>query len=131
MLAGSKKRIENEEGAIENVYDAATTVEELMPAFEVMESVFDLDDKRLRMACLRIGSLDEKDDITASLVPLAQDNEINRKFIVGGIAPLLKLIKDGTLEGKEATTKAIGILEPEDSEEIGRTHMWNTCCTKP
>eukprot|EP01018_Ginkgo_biloba_P034496 Gb_31274 [translate_table: standard] len=55
VLAGSKKRIENEEEAIENAFDAATTVEELMTAFEAMQSVFDPEDKRLGMACLRIG----------------------------------------------------------------------------
>eukprot|EP01018_Ginkgo_biloba_P018690 Gb_30970 [translate_table: standard] len=65
-----------------------------------------------QIARLQTGSLDEKADAAASLVSLAQDNERNGKLIVeeGGIAPLLKLIKDGTLEGQEAAAKAIGIL---------------------
>lgn len=76
-----------------------------------------------QIARLHTGSSpEEKADAAASLVSLAQDNERNGKLIVeeGGIGPLLKLIKEGTVEGQEAAAKAIGKLgkDPERVRQI-------------
>jgi tetratricopeptide (TPR) repeat protein len=48
----SKSKIEDD---IENAFERASTIDELKRAFKAMESVLDDDDKRLGLACLRIG----------------------------------------------------------------------------
>lgn len=54
VVAGkqSKSKIED---AIENAFERATTIDELKRAFKAMESALDDDDKRLGLACLRMG----------------------------------------------------------------------------
>ncbi|XP_027356571.1 uncharacterized protein LOC113865942 [Abrus precatorius] len=67
-------------------------------------------------------SLDERSDAAASLVSLARDNDRYGKLIIeeGGVPPLLKLLKEGRLEGQENAARAIGLLgkDPESVEHI-------------
>lgn len=68
------------------------------------------------------GSVDERSDAAASLVSLARDNDRYGKLIIeeGGVPPLLKLLKEGKLEGQENAARAIGLLgrDPESVEHI-------------
>lgn len=67
-------------------------------------------------------SIEERSDAAASLVSLARDNDRYGKLIIeeGGVPPLLKLLKEGTLEGQESAARAIGLLgkDPESVEQI-------------
>ena len=67
-------------------------------------------------------SLDDRSDAAASLVSLARDNDRYGKLIIeeGGVVGLLKLAKEGKLEGQENAARAIGLLgrDPESVEHI-------------
>lgn len=67
-------------------------------------------------------SIDERSDAAASLVSLARDNDRYGKLIIeeGGVPPLLKLLKEGRLDGQENAARAIGLLgrDPESVEHI-------------
>lgn len=75
-----------------------------------------------QIAILYTGSLDDRSDAAASLVSLARDNDRYGKLIIeeGGIGPLLKLVKEGRLEGQENAARAIGLLgrDPESVEHM-------------
>ncbi|KAI5663180.1 hypothetical protein M9H77_22503 [Catharanthus roseus] len=75
-----------------------------------------------QIAILCSGSLEERSDGAASLVSLARDNDRYGKLIIeeGGVAPLLKLAKEGRMEGQENAARAIGLLgrDPESVENI-------------
>ncbi|KAH8510562.1 hypothetical protein H0E87_008205 [Populus deltoides] len=75
-----------------------------------------------QIAILYTGSLEDRSDAAASLVSLARDNDRYGKLIIeeGGVAPLLKLAKDGKMEGQENAARAIGLLgrDPESVEQI-------------
>ncbi|XP_075492668.1 uncharacterized protein LOC142530746 [Primulina tabacum] len=75
-----------------------------------------------QIAMLYTGSIDDRADAAASLVSLARDNDRYGKLIIeeGGIGPLLKLLKDGKVEGQENAAKAIGLLgkDPESVEHL-------------
>ncbi|PIA43979.1 hypothetical protein AQUCO_01800207v1 [Aquilegia coerulea] len=75
-----------------------------------------------QIAILYTGGLDDRSDAAASLVSLARDNDRYGKLIIeeGGIGPLLKLVKDGRLEGQENAARAIGLLgrDPESVEHM-------------
>lgn len=75
-----------------------------------------------QIAILHTGSFEEKSDGAASLVSLARDNDRYGKLIIeeGGVPPLLKLAKEGELEGQENAARAIGLLgrDPESVEQI-------------
>ncbi|XAR73772.1 hypothetical protein NMG60_11007852 [Bertholletia excelsa] len=75
-----------------------------------------------QIANLYTGSPDDKSDAAASLVSLARDNDRYGKLIIeeGGIVPLLKLVKEGKLEGQEHAARAIGLLgrDPESVEHM-------------
>ncbi|KAL3531635.1 hypothetical protein ACH5RR_005156 [Cinchona calisaya] len=75
-----------------------------------------------QIALLCSGSLEERADAAASLVSLARDNDRYGKLIIeeGGVAPLLKLAKEGRMEGQENAARAIGLLgrDPESVEQI-------------
>ncbi|XP_057749330.1 uncharacterized protein LOC130968192 [Arachis stenosperma] len=68
------------------------------------------------------GSVEERSDAAASLVSLARDNDRYGKLILeeGGVPPLLKLLKEGKLEGQQNAARAIGLLgkDPESVEHI-------------
>lgn len=75
-----------------------------------------------QIAILYTGSVDDRADAAASLVSLARDNDRYGKLIIeeGGVGPLLKLVKDGKLEGQENAARAIGLLgrDPENVEHM-------------
>ncbi|XP_057500034.1 uncharacterized protein LOC130784235 [Actinidia eriantha] len=75
-----------------------------------------------QIAILCSGSIEERTDAAASLVSLARDNDRYGKLIIeeGGVAPLLKLAKEGRMEGQENAARAIGLLgrDPESVEQI-------------
>ncbi|KAK7243337.1 hypothetical protein RIF29_38130 [Crotalaria pallida] len=71
---------------------------------------------------LSAASLEERSDAAASLVSLARDNDRYGKLILeeGGVPPLLKLLKEGKMDGQENAARAIGLLgrDPESVEHI-------------
>ncbi|KAJ4880787.1 armadillo repeat only 1 [Raphanus sativus] len=75
-----------------------------------------------QVAILFTGSLEDRSDAAASLVSLARDNDRYGRLIIeeGGVPPLLKLAKEGKLEGQENAARAIGLLgrDPESVEQI-------------
>lgn len=75
-----------------------------------------------QIATLYTGSLDARSDAAISLVSLARDNDRYGKLIIeeGGVGPLLKLVKDGRLEGQENAARAIGLLgrDPESVDHM-------------
>ncbi|PIN26476.1 hypothetical protein CDL12_00773 [Handroanthus impetiginosus] len=75
-----------------------------------------------QVAILCSGTIEERTDAAASLVSLARDNDRYGKLIIeeGGVAPLLKLAKEGRMEGQESAARAIGLLgrDPESVEQI-------------
>uniref|UniRef100_A0A5B6ZN05 DUF7792 domain-containing protein n=1 Tax=Davidia involucrata TaxID=16924 RepID=A0A5B6ZN05_DAVIN len=75
-----------------------------------------------QIAILYTGSPEDRSDAAASLVSLARDNDRYGKLIIeeGGVGPLLKLVKDGKLEGQENAARAIGLLgrDPESVEHM-------------
>ncbi|XP_011629254.1 uncharacterized protein LOC18425169, partial [Amborella trichopoda] len=75
-----------------------------------------------QIATLFTGSLEEKADAAASLVSLARDNDRYGKLIIeeGGVPPLLKLLKEGKIEGQESAALAIGLLgrDPESVDHM-------------
>ncbi|XP_016491064.1 uncharacterized protein LOC107810755 [Nicotiana tabacum] len=75
-----------------------------------------------QIAILCSGSIEERSDAAASLVSLARDNDRYGKLIIeeGGVGPLLKLTKEGRMEGQESASRAIGLLgrDPESVEHI-------------
>ncbi|KAG6403961.1 hypothetical protein SASPL_136195 [Salvia splendens] len=75
-----------------------------------------------QIAILCSGSLDDRADAAASLVSLARDNDRYGSLIIeeGGVVPLLKLLKEGRMEGQEHAARAIGLLgrDPESVEVI-------------
>ncbi|EEF28581.1 uncharacterized protein LOC8287926 [Ricinus communis] len=78
-----------------------------------------------QIAILSTGSLDDRSDAAASLVSLARDNDRYGKLILeeGGVLPLLKLVKEGKMEGQENAARAIGLLgrDPESVEYMIQT----------
>lgn len=75
-----------------------------------------------QIAILCSGSIEDRGDAAASLVSLARDNDRYGKLIIeeGGVMPLLKLAKEGRMEGQENAARAIGLLgrDPESVEAI-------------
>ncbi|XP_010447018.1 PREDICTED: uncharacterized protein LOC104729724 [Camelina sativa] len=75
-----------------------------------------------QVAILFTGSLEDRSDAAASLVSLARDNDRYGRLIIeeGGVPPLLKLAKEGKMEGQENAARAIGLLgrDPESVEQI-------------
>ncbi|KAL3628684.1 hypothetical protein CASFOL_027730 [Castilleja foliolosa] len=75
-----------------------------------------------QIAILCSGSIEDRTDSAASLVSLARDNDRYGSLIIeeGGVPPLLKLAKEGRMEGQENAARAIGLLgrDPESVEQI-------------
>ncbi|GAB2282838.1 hypothetical protein Dimus_017374 [Dionaea muscipula] len=73
-----------------------------------------------QVAILYHGSDDDKSEAASSLVSLARGNDLYGKLIIdeGAVGPLLKLVKEGKVEGQENAAKAIGLLgrDPESVE---------------
>ncbi|KAM0950394.1 putative adaptor protein Cbl domain superfamily [Dioscorea sansibarensis] len=74
------------------------------------------------------GSLEARADAAASLASLARDNDRYGKLIVeeDGIYPLLRLVKEGRVEGQENAARAIGLLA-RDPESIDRMVQAGVC----
>ncbi|VVB10094.1 unnamed protein product [Arabis nemorensis] len=74
------------------------------------------------IAVLMTGTPDDKSDAAASLASLARDNDRYVKLIVeeGGVNPLLKLVKEGKIDGQENAARTIGLLgrDPECVEHM-------------
>ncbi|KAK9162416.1 hypothetical protein Syun_003318 [Stephania yunnanensis] len=81
-----------------------------------------------QIAALHKGSLDDRSDAAASLVSFARDNDRYGKLILeeGGAAPLLKLVKEGKLEGQENAALAIGLLG-RDTESVDHMILAGVC----
>ncbi|XP_057449269.1 uncharacterized protein LOC130740624 [Lotus japonicus] len=73
-----------------------------------------------QIAILYTGSPEDRSDAAASLVSLARGSDRYGKLIIeeGGVGPLLKLIKEGKMEGQENAARVIGLLgrDPESVE---------------
>jgi hypothetical protein len=65
-----------------------------------------------QIAILYTGSMEDRSDAAASLVSLARGSDRYGKLIIeeGGVGPLLKLIKEGKIDGQENAARAIGLL---------------------
>ncbi|KAL7223817.1 hypothetical protein ACSBR1_025296 [Camellia fascicularis] len=81
-----------------------------------------------QIATLSTGSLDDRADAAASLVSLARDNERYGKLIIeeDGIGPLLRLVKEGKVEGQENAARAVGLLG-RDPESVDRMLLGGVC----
>ncbi|KAL0543417.1 hypothetical protein IC582_018513 [Cucumis melo] len=75
-----------------------------------------------QIAILSTGSPEDRADAAASLVSLAKDSERYGKRIIeeGGVGALLKLLKEGKVEGQENAANAIRLLgrDPENVEAM-------------
>ena len=81
-----------------------------------------------QIASLCSAPPDARADAAASLVSLARDNDRYGKLIIeeGGVPPLLKLIKEGQLEGQESAARAIGLLG-RDAESVEHMILAGVC----
>ncbi|KAA0045717.1 hypothetical protein IC582_025000 [Cucumis melo] len=81
-----------------------------------------------QVAILHTGTLEERSDAAASLASLARDNDRYGKLIIeeGGVTPLLKLAKEGRMEGQEHAARAIGLLG-RDSESVEQIVNCGVC----
>ncbi|KGN61914.1 uncharacterized protein LOC101216019 [Cucumis sativus] len=81
-----------------------------------------------QVAILHTGTLEERSDAAASLASLARDNDRYGKLIIeeGGVVPLLKLAKEGRMEGQEHAARAIGLLG-RDSESVEQIVNCGVC----
>jgi hypothetical protein len=72
-----------------------------------------------QVSIVHVGTPEEKTDGAEYLGNLAKGNERNVKIIIeeGGAAPLLRLLKEGTLQGQEAAATALGHLAT-DTERV-------------
>ncbi|KAK7309362.1 hypothetical protein RJT34_06020 [Clitoria ternatea] len=75
-----------------------------------------------QIATLYTASPEDRSDAAASLVSLASGSDRYGKLIIeeGGVGPLLKLLKEGKMEGQENAARAIGLLgrDPESVEHM-------------
>ncbi|CAK9162085.1 unnamed protein product [Ilex paraguariensis] len=83
-----------------------------LPPIAANEPILCLIWEQIAILCSNTASIEDRSDAAASLVSLARDNTRYGKLIIeeGGVAPLLKLGKDGGMEGQENAAKAIGLL---------------------
>lgn len=76
----------------------------------------------MEIAKLHTGNLDTRSDAAATLVSLARDNDRNGKLIIeeDGVGPLLRLLKEGRVEGQDNAAHALGLLgrDPESVEQM-------------
>ncbi|WVZ56200.1 hypothetical protein U9M48_006768 [Paspalum notatum var. saurae] len=74
------------------------------------------------IARLHTGGLAARADSAATLASLARDNPHFAKYIIeeDGVAPLVRLLKEGTDEGQEAAATALGFLcrDEESAEKL-------------
>lgn len=72
-----------------------------------------------QISIVHVGTPEERADAAAYLGTLAKDNERNVKIIIeeGGVAPLLRLLKEGVVAGQESAARALGLLA-RDSQRV-------------
>ncbi|XP_024393201.1 uncharacterized protein [Physcomitrium patens] len=65
-----------------------------------------------QVSIVHVGDVEEKADGAEYLANLAKLNERNVKIIIeeGGVAPLLRLLKEGAIPGQEAAATTLGFL---------------------
>ncbi|CAN6461549.1 unnamed protein product [Victoria cruziana] len=69
----SRQRKAKEKNDLDEAFESATTMEEMVSAFKAMESVFDENDKRLGLACLKMGQcLDSRGEDHQSTIVYAR-----------------------------------------------------------
>uniref|UniRef100_A0A0D9VRT9 DUF7792 domain-containing protein n=1 Tax=Leersia perrieri TaxID=77586 RepID=A0A0D9VRT9_9ORYZ len=80
------------------------------------------------IARLHTGSLAARADAATNLASLARDNPHFAKLIIeeDGVAPLVKLLKDGTDDGQEAAATALGLLA-RDEESVEKLLHTGVC----
>ncbi|KAF0929078.1 hypothetical protein E2562_015193 [Oryza meyeriana var. granulata] len=80
------------------------------------------------IARLHTGSLTARADAATNLASLARDNPHFAKLIIeeDGVAPLVKLLKDGTDDGQEAAATALGLLA-RDEESVDKLLHAGVC----
>ncbi|OAY77835.1 hypothetical protein ACMD2_03196 [Ananas comosus] len=81
-----------------------------------------------QIATLHTGSLDARADAAASLVSLARDNERYGKLIIeeDGVGPLLRLVKEGRVEGQDSAALAVGLLA-RDADSVEQMVLAGVC----
>ncbi|KAG6548266.1 hypothetical protein Mapa_010317 [Marchantia paleacea] len=72
-----------------------------------------------QIAVVQVGTLDARCDSASILASYAKESERNCKLIIeeGGLPPLLRLLKEGTVAGQEAAAEALGVLA-RDAERV-------------
>ncbi|XP_062210554.1 uncharacterized protein LOC133912034 [Phragmites australis] len=80
------------------------------------------------IARLNTGGLAARADSAATLASLAHDNPRFAKYIIeeDGVAPLVKLLKEGTDDGQEAAATALGLLG-RDEESVDKLLHSGVC----
>uniref|UniRef100_A0A0A9DW33 DUF7792 domain-containing protein n=1 Tax=Arundo donax TaxID=35708 RepID=A0A0A9DW33_ARUDO len=80
------------------------------------------------IARLQTGGLAARADSAATLASLARDNLHFAKYIIeeDGVAPLVKLLKEGTDDGQEAAAMALGLLG-HDEESVDKLLHSGVC----
>uniref|UniRef100_A0A0D9Z4I9 DUF7792 domain-containing protein n=1 Tax=Oryza glumipatula TaxID=40148 RepID=A0A0D9Z4I9_9ORYZ len=80
------------------------------------------------IARLHTGNLAARADAAHNLASLARDNPHFAKLIIeeDGVAPLVKLLKDGTDDGQEAAATALGLLA-RDEESVDKLLLAGVC----
>ncbi|XP_010548283.1 PREDICTED: uncharacterized protein LOC104819749 [Tarenaya hassleriana] len=81
-----------------------------------------------QIAILMTGSPEDRSDAAASLASLARDNDRYGRLIIeeGGVNPLLRLLKEGKIEGQENAARAIGLLG-RDSDSVEQMVHLGVC----
>ncbi|XP_010531088.1 PREDICTED: uncharacterized protein LOC104807498 [Tarenaya hassleriana] len=81
-----------------------------------------------QIAILMNGLPEDRADAAASLASLARGNDRHRKLILeeGGVNPLLRLLKEGKIEGQENAARAIGLLG-RDEESVEQMVYLGIC----
>ncbi|XP_024995303.1 uncharacterized protein LOC112528505 [Cynara cardunculus var. scolymus] len=125
-LRKSSQQIENSVGDVSWLLRVSTPADERddeyvgLPPIAANEPILCLIWEQVAILCC--GTLEDRADAAASLVSLARDNDRYGKLIIeeGGVPPLLKLAKEGRMEGQESAMRAIGLLgrDPESVEQI-------------
>ena len=75
------------------------------------------------ISIVHVGSDEEREEAASYLADLAKDDR-NAKIIVeeGGVAPLLRLLREGTVSGQEEAARALGCLA-KDKERVQKMRM--------
>ncbi|KAI3499349.1 hypothetical protein L2E82_15781 [Cichorium intybus] len=120
----SSQQIENSIGDVSWLLRVSTPAEDRddeylgLPPIAANEPHLGLIWEQIAILCSS-NVVDEWTDAAGSLVSLARDNERYGKLIIeeGGVPPLLRLAKEGRMEGQENAARAVGLLG-RDAESV-------------